>query len=72
MFRDAKKDNEKKVDKSEVGGHKAWVMVILIISILVSLLFALKSHRPEFSSPSFSFQLPAVNLNLFGTREYNF
>ena len=67
-----KTPRDKKDDHNEVGGHKLWVVLILAATVILSLFFAAKSRQLGQSAPSFNLKLPQVNLNLFGTRIYDF
>jgi hypothetical protein len=75
-----KSGREKKEEKSEVGGHKAWVVMIFIVTIILGFLFSLKNGLPKFSSGATPAQSPAsvdrpnlkFNLDLFGSKVYQF
>jgi hypothetical protein len=56
-------------EKNETGGKKNWVIAIFLLTIILGLIFSLRSGMPELS-----FGLPNLDLNLdlFGSKVYRF
>lgn len=70
----AEKSKQKEKEEKEVGGRKTWVLLILVVTVILGLIFSLQAGRLHFSTPSGSggLKLPEFNLDLFGSKVYQF
>lgn len=70
----AEKGKQKEKEEKEVGGRKTWVLLILVVTVILGLIFSLQAGRLQFSAPSVSggLNLPEFNLDLFGSKVYQF